>query len=384
VNKVTTRSIEELKGRQSAKWRMFPGDVTPLALAEMDFDLAEPIKATLGKMIDRSDLGYGGIAPELGAAFAGFAKRRWGWDPDPAQCWLVTDVAIAGVETMRQFCEPGDAIGFSTPVYHDFVHWISQVNAQAVDVPLLHHGAGVWSLDLNRIESAFADGMKAYILCNPHNPVGYVPKRAELEQLADLADEHDVVIISDEIHAPLIYTPHVFTPYLSINAQARRTGVVITSASKAWNTAGLKCAQIITQDVQRSESFKHFPEHTSWHASILGAWANITAYNECEFWLNDVLVQLDKNRKLVAELLAEHLPLAQYSIPECTYLAWIDLSAYHSELPAAYIREHAKVAFSEGIDFGPAGAGHVRLNFATSPEIISDAIKRAAEVLGQQ
>ena len=363
---------------------MFSSDITPLALAEMDFDLAEPIKTTLRNMIDRSDLGYGGIAPELGAAFAGFAQRRWGWTPEPTQCWLVTDVAIAGIETMRQFCQQGDAIGFSTPVYHDFAHWISEVNGQAVDVPLLQLGDGLWGLDLNRIEAAFADGMRAYILCNPHNPVGYVPKRAELEQLADLADEHDVVIISDEIHAPLIYAPHIFTPYLSINAQARRTGVVITSASKAWNTAGLKCAHIITQDEQRSEFFKHFPMHTSWRASILGAWANITAYNECESWLDDVLLRLDENRKLVAELLAEHLPLARYSIPECTYLAWIDLSAYHSESPAAYIREHAKVAFSEGSDFGPAGAGHVRLNFATSPEIITDAIKRAAEVLRQQ
>ena len=361
---------------------MFEPDVIPMGLAEMDFPIASPIQDVLTNMIAHSDLGYGGIAPELGHAFAGFASRRWGWQPDPEQCWLVTDVAIAGIETMRQFCLPGDAIGFSSPVYHDFVHWIGEVNGNPIDVPLHRHGDGAWGLDLDGIESAFANGMKAYLLCNPHNPVGHVPRRTELEQLADLADEYNVLIISDEIHAPLTYPPHVFTPYLSINSQSRRTGVVITSASKAWNTAGLKCAQIITQDAQRQESFKHFPEHTSWRASTLGAWANITAYNECELWLDDVLVQLDSNRKLVASLLAEHLPQARYAIPECTYLAWIDVSHYRSDKPATYIREHAKVALSEGSDFGPAGAGHIRLNFATSPEIIDDAIKRVSDVLG--
>lgn len=360
---------------------MYNTDIIPMGLAEMDFPVAEPIQKLLIDMISDSDLGYGGIAPELGHAFSEFATKRWGWRADPEQCWLVTDVAIAGIETMRQYCQPGDAVGISTPVYHDFKHWISEVQCRPVDIPLLHHGGGDWKLDLDGIEAAFADGMKAYILCNPHNPVGYVPLRTELEQLADLADEYNVVIISDEIHAPLVYAPHVFTPYLSINAQSRRTGVTITSASKAWNTAGLKCAQIITQDDQRREFFRHVPEHASWRASILGAWANITAYRECESWLDSAIQTLDGNRKLLHDLLAEHLPLARYSLPECTYLAWIDVSEYRMEKPSEYIREHGGVAFSEGTDFGPAGAGHVRLNFATSPAILTQAITRTAEAL---
>ena len=380
MNHIEIADLAHLHQRKSAKWRMYPPDVIPMGLAEMDFSVAPKIQQTLSEMVQGSDLGYGGIAPELGHAFAEFAARRWGWRADPEQCWLVTDVAIAGIETMRQYCNPGDVVGISSPVYHDFVHWISEVKCTAVDVPLLHHGNGEWRLDLDGIESAFANGMKIYILCNPHNPVGHVPRRGELEQLADLADEYNVVVISDEIHAPLTYSPHDFTPYLSINAQSRRTGVVITSASKAWNTAGLKCAQVITQDEQRREDFKHFPEHTSWRASILGSWANITAYRECGDWLDSAIAQLDSNRKLLAELLAKHLPDADYSLPECTYLAWIDVSQYRSDLPAKYIREHAGVAFSEGIDFGPAGAGHIRLNFATSPEIITEAIQRTAKL----
>jgi len=380
VDKTSVASLADLHTRKSAKWRIFDSEIIPLGLAEMDLPIAEPIKAALVELVEKSDLGYGGIAPELGHAFSGFASRRWGWQPDPQQCWLTTDVAVAGIETLRLFCAPGDSIGLSTPVYHEFVHWIDEVSGHAVDIPLLHEPGGNWRLDLNGIEAAFASGVKAYILCNPHNPVGYIPSRDELETLADLADEHNVLVISDEIHAPLIYAAQSFTPYLGINAQSRRTGVCITSASKAWNTAGLKCAQIITHDEQRGEAFAHFSEHKSWRASLLGAWANIVAYSECETWLDDTILYLDENRKLVQKLLEQHLPQARYRLPDCTYLAWIDLSAYWAERPATYLREQAKIAFSEGIDFGPAGAGHVRLNFATSPEIITEAITRSAKV----
>ena len=360
---------------------MLEPDILPMGLAEMDFSVAEPIRAQLIQMINDSDLGYGGFAPELGKAFSGFAKRRWGWEPDPSQCWPVTDVAVAGMETLRRLCQPGSRVGVSTPVYYNFKDWIAEIGFELFDIPLLRHEDFTWSLDLGALEIAFAEGLAAYILCNPHNPVGYLPSRVELEQLADLADEYNVLIISDEIHAPLTYPGQTFTPYLDVNAQARRTGVTITSASKAWNTAGLKCAQIITQDEQRCESLKFVAEHTIWRSSLLGAWANITAYNQGEPWLDQALALLDSNRKLLGTLLAELLPQAKYRIPNSTYLGWVDLSAYHEKLPAQRLREEARVAFSEGEDFGPAGSGFVRIDFATSPEILTEAIGRVAKVL---
>lgn len=377
---ISIETLDQLHARKSAKWRMFEPEVIPMGLAEMDLPIAEPIQRVLAEMVAKSDLGYGGIAPELGQAFSGFAKRNWNWELDPSQCWVVTDVAIAGIETMRRFCQPGDRVGISSPVYYNFHYWIEEVQAELVDVPLLKVG-DEWRLDLDGLQAAFADGLSAYILCNPHNPVGYIPTRQELEHLADLADEHDVLVISDEIHAPLVYSGQTFTPYLSVNAQARRTGVLITSASKAWNTAGLKCAQIVSQDEHLAEKLSYFSQQKNWHASLLGTWANITAYNEGELWLNETLNYLDQNRKLVAKLLSEHLPEARYRIPDATYLAWIDLSAYREELPAQYIREQQQVAFSEGVDFGPSGAGYIRLNFATSQEIITEAIRRTAKAL---
>ncbi len=349
----------------------------------MDLPVAEPIKRTLHEMIDASDLGYSGIVPELAEAFNKFSVRNWNWAIDPTQFQLATDVALASIQVLGKFTNPGDKIGLSSPTYYNIFNWITDVSGHAVDIPLARDTEGTWTLDLAGIEEAFAAGVKAYILCNPHNPVGYIPSRLELAHLADLADEYGVLVLSDEIHSPLLYAQSTFTPYLSINERAKRTGVVITSASKAWNLAGLKCAQIITADESRAQTIKTLPESMKMGSSLLGAWASVAAYNEGEEWLATAIELLDQNRKLVQYLLTENLPLAKYRIPDATYLAWIDLSAYQPVEPAAYILEFAKVAFSEGTTFGSTGAGHVRLNFATSPEIITEAITRMASAFAK-
>jgi len=380
VEKLNIDSLDLLHQRRSKKWRTYPGDVLPLFVAEMDLPVAEPIKRTLHQLIDASDLGYSGIVPELAQAFNSFAGRNWNWTVDPSQFHLATDVAIASIQVLRKFTNPGDKIGLSSPIYNDMPNWITDVLGDAVDIPLLRDVHGTWALDLAGIEEAFAAGVKAYILCNPHNPVGYVPSRLELTHLADLADEHGVLVLSDEIHSPLVYARSTFTPYLSVNEQARRTGVVVTSASKAWNLAGLKCAQIITADESRAQIVSTLPESTAMGSSLLGAWASVAAYNEGEEWLASAMALFDENRKLVQQLLAEYLPNASYRVPDATYLAWIDMSAYQPEKPAAHILEFARVSFSEGTTFGPAGKGHVRLNFATSPEIITEALTRTAKI----
>ncbi len=383
MEKLEIDSLDQLHNRRSKKWRTYPADVLPLFVAEMDLPVAEPIKRTLHEMIDASDLGYSGIVPELAEAFNKFSVRNWNWAIDPTQFQLATDVALASIQVLGKFTNPGDKIGLSSPTYYNIFNWITDVSGHAVDIPLARDTEGTWTLDLAGIEEAFAAGVKAYILCNPHNPVGYIPSRLELAHLADLADEYGVLVLSDEIHSPLLYAQSTFTPYLSINERAKRTGVVITSASKAWNLAGLKCAQIITADESRAQTIKTLPESMKMGSSLLGAWASVAAYNEGEEWLATAIELLDQNRKLVQYLLTENLPLAKYRIPDATYLAWIDLSAYQPVEPAAYILEFAKVAFSEGTTFGSTGAGHVRLNFATSPEIITEAITRMASAFAK-
>jgi cystathionine beta-lyase len=378
--KVSADSLVELRKRRSAKWRSFPEDVLPLPVAEMDFPIAKPIRDVLIDMVKRSDTGYSGIAPELPIAFANFAQRNWNWAVNKDQFYLATDVGVAGVEVLRLWTEPGDKVVINTPVYLNFFTWIKEAKCEAVDVPLNHLG-NEWSLDLAALEDAFAAGAKAYLLCHPHNPVGHIFTLDELEKIAELAKKYEVMVISDEIHAPLIFNEAQFIPYLNVSVTARETGLCITSASKAWNLAGLKCAQIVADNAAINDRLALLPFSSPWRTSLLGVWASIAAYNQGEPWLKAVLKNLDDNRHYLGKLLKKHLPKAKYSVPQSTYLAWIDLSAYGQEEVTALLLDKGRVALSNGADFGGVGKDFVRLNLATSKEIIKEAVLRMASVL---
>ena len=378
--KINADSLEQLQQRRSAKWRGFESDVLPLPVAEMDFPIAAPIKHVLVDMVQRSDVGYGGIIPEFGLAFAKYAREVWNWELDPEYVRLATDVGVAGVEVLRVFAQPGDKVVINSPVYHNFYNWIKEAQCDALDVPMVNDGQGTWTLDFDKLEQAFADGAKAYILCSPHNPMGTVFTRDELVRIAELADKYNVVVISDEIHAPLTFDDS-FVPFLAVSDSARKVGVCITAASKSWNLAGLKCAQIISGGDEMHVRLNALPISTQWRASILGAWASVAAYNDGREWLADVMDSLRANQQFLAEQIAIHLPNARYFISNSTYLAWIDLNAYGIDNPAKLLVEKGRVAFNDGADFGPDGTGYIRLNFATSQEILAEAIKRMADVL---
>ena len=378
--KVKTDSLKMLHKRRSAKWRFFEPEVLPVPVAEMDFHIAKPIKRDLIDMIKRSDVGYSGIVPELADAFAKYAKFSWGWTVDTNQVRLAGDVGMAGIEVMRVVTRPGDQVVVNSPVYLNFFKWVAEAERELVDVPLLHR-KGEWWLDFNGLEAAFAAGAKAYLLCNPHNPVGSVYNRDELERIAELAKKYGVIVIADEIHAPLIYNEVRFHPYLAVSDAARETGICITSASKAWNLAGLKCAQIVTSDAALHEKLNALPEELPFRSSILGAWASVHAYTEGQPWLDAVIEALDENRAYLMTLLKEYLPLAKYRIPQSTYLAWIDLSAYKVDNPAKVLLDEGHVGVNNGADFGPASSQYIRVNFATDQKILKKAVKRMASAL---
>ena len=192
-----------LRQRRSAKWQTYRADVLPLTVAEMDFALAAPVAAALREAVERSDAGYAMAVPGLGRAIAGFAASRWKWDIDPAAVTAVTDVGVGVVELLRVFTRPGDAVVISPPVYPPFFDWVSEAGARLLEVPLCHDPAG-WRLDLGALEAAFATHPAAYVLCNPHNPVGRVHTAGELAALVRLARMYRVTIVSDEIHGPVV------------------------------------------------------------------------------------------------------------------------------------------------------------------------------------
>jgi cysteine-S-conjugate beta-lyase len=374
-------SLTDLRERRSAKWRTYPPDVLPLPVAEMDFPVAAPIAEALRAAIDRSDLGYAGPDPGLAEALAGFAARRWGWRLDPAQVALAPEVGVAVVEVLRQLVQPGHRVVINPPVYDSYFPWIAEVGCQLTEVPMRRAGDG-WALDLDGMEAAFRDGARVHLLCSPHNPTGTVHRREDLVRLAALAARYGVTVLSDEIHAPLVLPGATHHPFLSVSPEAAAHGMLFTSASKAWNLAGLKCAAIVTADEARRRLVERLPEELPWRVGHLGALGGIAAFQDGEPWLDEVIGVLDHHRHHLAELLAARIPAIRYVPPEASYLAWLDCTALGlGDDPSVAFLERGRVAVSSGPSFGRQGFGHARLNMGTSRQIIAEAVDRMAAAL---
>jgi len=382
---VSAPNLAELHTHRSTKWRDFDSDVLPLPVAEMDYPVAQPIRDLLTEMVAKSDLGYLGAIPELGKGFAHFAGTRWNWEVNQSQVRAATDVGVAVVEILRVFTVPGDSILLSSPVYHNFYNWINETKLNLVDVPFERTGdesSNPWEINWNGIEKAYAAGLKVHILCTPHNPLGRIYSKEELLRIVALAKRYKVLVISDEIHAPLTFKGNTFVPMLSLGPDAEAVTITVTAASKGWNIAGLKCAIIISQNEAINNQLATMPAAVHYRASLLGGFATAVAFAEGEVWLDSVLENLDHNRYMIKELLSSQLPSVRYHIPDNSYLAWLDLEALNlGENPTETLLAKGRVAFNAGHTFGKQCSQYVRLNFATSPTIITEAIHRIARVI---
>lgn len=373
--------------RSSVKWTRYGADVLPMFVAEMDFAVAPEIRRAIIERVEASDIGYLDGPGPLAPAFVGFARDRWGWAVDPAHVHLVTDVATGVVEGLRVGRPLGGRLAMPVPVYPGFYEMLEEVPFELVELPLLaaDPAAGTaGGLDLAAIERAFSegDGIDAFLLCNPHNPHGIAFTETELRELARLAALHDVFVLSDEIHAPLVHAATAFTPFGPIAAEAGALAVISTSASKGWNIPGSKCAVIVAVDERSNELLQGLPPEATTRASILGLHASVAAFTEGRDWLDRTVAQIESNEALFAELVAERLPGVIYTRPQASYVAWLDFrGAGLGENPHARLLEDAKVALNDGAFFGPGGAGHVRLNLACAPATIREAVDRIAAIL---
>lgn len=348
-------------------------------VAEMDYEVAEPIREKLLEMVAASDIGYLGALPELGPAFESFALERWGWQIEPNQIKMATDVGVAATEILRAVTSPGDRVLINSPVYSSFFGWIKEVGCEVADAPLSLEG-NRWQLDLAAIEEQFRAEVKVYMLCSPQNPVGTVHTAKELAEVARLAKEYGVLVISDEIHAPLSWVP--FTPYLMVSDDAAHTGVTITSSSKAWNTAGLKAGFAITQSDAARIRLKNLPDAMQWRSSILGGFSMVAAYSQGQAWLDQTVATLQENLSHLQHEVATQLPKARLFDMESTYLAWVDLTGYRVTNPQQVILDEGRVGVVPGHDHGGEQyQSYIRFNFATSKSRITEAVRRIASVL---
>lgn len=369
--------LDELHRRRSEKWRRHPPDVLPAFIAEMDYDLAEPVLTALRDAIDRSDCGYANSSG-LGEAFALFAAARHQWTVDPGRVHLVPDVMAGVDEILNLGTAIGDGIVINPPVYPPFYAHIRAAGRQVVEVPLIGQN-GRWELDFDGLETAFASGARGYLLCNPHNPTGRVLSSAELARIAELALRYDVLIISDEIHAPLALPGARHTPFVSLGEEAAARTVTLASASKAFNIAGLKSAVAVAGSAATQRMLTRLPDSCKYGAGLPGVLATEAAWLHGGQWLDALIRQLDHVRAEFGKLLADQIPLAGYLPPEAGYLAWVDCSRLDlGPEPAQVFLARGGVALGRGLDFGSAGDGFVRVTVGTSSAILAQIVDRMA------
>jgi cysteine-S-conjugate beta-lyase len=370
-------TVAELVARGGAKWTREPGALGA-SVAEMDFGIAPVIVEAVAETARRGELGYlpPPAAEALARTTAEFQWDTFGWELAPERVVPVGDV-IVGLETViEHFTRPGSAVVVLTPAYMPFLTVPRRLGREVVEVPLVQ---GTWELDADRLDAALAAGAGLVVLCNPHNPVGKVYRRDELAVVAEIVERHGVRVFADEIHALLTHPGHEHLPYAARTAETARHTVTATSASKAWNIPGLKCAQLVlaADDGPAWAAARH---SASRGASNPGVAATIAAYRHGGPWLDEVRALLTANRELLVELVEHHLPGVPPVRPDATYLAWLDLRA-HGPRPADRLLREARVALTPGELCGAAGTGFARLNFATPAPILEQIVAATGRAL---
>ncbi|MCE7079674.1 MalY/PatB family protein [Streptomyces sp. ST2-7A] len=365
---------EHLRRRTSAKWRFHPADVLPLWVAEADVPTPEPVARALREAIDLGDLGY--PADHLGyvGALDAFSRERWGVPVPEERTVPVGDVIQGITELVALLTPPDGTVVISPPLYPPIAVMARHRGRRVVEAPLDPAGR----LDPEALERAFrtAPG-SVYVLCNPHNPTGTVPRADELDTLAGLAGRYGVRVVADEIHAPIVPPGARFTPWLSRPGSER--GFSVFSASKSWNLPGVKAALVVAGP-EAGRDLAALPIHLGDAASHLGVLAHTVALREGGAWLDGFLAGIAANRRLLTRLLDLLLPGVGLREPEGTYLAWPDFRERWPDEPdpAARLLERGRVALSPGPDFGTGGEGRARINLACSPAVLAEAVRRMA------
>nr|WP_201468438.1 aminotransferase class I/II-fold pyridoxal phosphate-dependent enzyme [Microbacterium hydrocarbonoxydans] len=375
----------DLRNAGSLKWTTFP-DMIGAFVAEMDFGLAPAIN---GALKDALDLGVTGYLPDKLAKDLSAAASRWyadsyGWEVAADRIHHVPDVIAAFELAIENFTAPGAAVIVPTPAYMPFLVVPPMHDRRVIEVPSIEVD-GRWVMDLEGVAQAFRDGGEMLVLCNPHNPLGTVATRDELLAIASVVTEAGGRVFSDEIHAPIVYAPAQHIPYASVSDAAAAHTVTATSASKAWNLAGLKCAQILLSNDADAELWERLGFWAGHGTSTLGVIANIAAYTGGREWLDGVVDYLDGNRRMLAQLVDEKLPGVRMTVPEGSYIALLDFreTGLTGDL-GEWFREHAGVAMTDGAACGEAGIGYTRFVFALPRPVMVEGVERIARALAER
>jgi cystathionine beta-lyase len=378
----TDFDVPFLRSRRTNKWHKFPDDVLPAWVADMDFGVAPPIAEALARLARNQEYGYAAREGALAAAFARRMQRRFNWTVDPADAYPIGDLVQASFSSVMAFSEPGDAVLLQLPSYPPFMAAINDTGRRLIANHMRDNGTR-WVLDLDAYKAAPDPRTRVLIFCHPQNPTGRAFTRAELEQVAEFAIRHDLIVVSDEIHADIVYPGNTHIPLASLSPEIAARTITITSATKSFNIPSLRCAVMyFGAPALKERFFARIPARLLGSPGVTGVDATIAAWDEGQPWLEEILACLKSNRDWLAQTIGSELPGVTMRLPEATYLAWLDCSALKLPCPAGqFFLDRARVGLNFGETFGAPYANFARLNFASPAPVLREIVGRMAEAV---
>jgi cystathionine beta-lyase len=371
---------------QSLKWGTYDEeDVLPMWVADMDFPSSPAIVRALHERVEHGVFGYERHPPELNALIVERLAALYDWHVSPEAITYLPGVVPGFNVATRAFVQPHEAVFIQTPVYMHILHAARDAGVQSQAMGLTEEPDGSYSVDFDRFEQAITDITRMFILCNPHNPVGRVFRRDELEAMAEICLRNDVLICSDEIHCDLIFNDHRHIPIAALDPEVEARTVTLMAPSKTFNIAGLHCAFAVIPNGDLRRRFNRGRGGLVGTPNLLGYTAALAAYREGQPWLDAAMTYLEANRDLVVQTVNEEMDGLHVTAPEGTYLAWIDCrDADLPTKPQTFFLEQGKVAFNDGAAFGPGGEGFVRFNFGCPCALVSEGLARMKRALDRR
>ncbi len=382
MSAATDFDVPFLRARRTNKWHKFAPDVLPAWVADMDFGVAPAIAEALARLARNQEYGYAAREGELAAAFARRMQRRFGWEVDAECAHPIGDLVQASFSSVMAFSEPGDAVLLQLPSYPPFMAAIKDTGRRLIANHMQDDGTR-WVLDLAAYEAAPDARARVLIFCHPQNPTGRAFSRAELEQVAAFAIRHDLIVVSDEIHADIVYPGKTHIPLASLSPEIAARTITITSATKSFNIPALRCAVMhFGTPALKERFFARIPVRLLGSPGVTGVDATVAAWDDGQAWLDEILGYLRANRDWLAETLAREMPGVALRLPEATYLAWLDCSALKLSGPAGqFFLDRARVGLNAGETFGERYAAFARLNFASPRPVLQQVVGRMVEAV---
>ena len=360
----------------SVKWNRYPEDVLPMWVADMDFLSPPSVTSALKKRVEQGVFGYSAPNPSLQASVCSWLKKRHNWEVSPESVVIIPNVVCGFYIAARASASPGDFVLLQTPAYRPFFNVAPTLGLNQQVSPLVPDSRGCFSFSSSDLTQTINPNTRVFMFCNPHNPTGRVFLTSELERIAELCLDNDIIICSDEIHSDLIYSGFHHVPMATLSPQVAESTITLISPSKTFNLAGLKTAAAIITNPELRSRFLKASQGLIGKTNSLGNLAMETAYTKSEAWLEELLAYLGRNRTFLSEFIEQELPQISLHPPQGTFLAWLDCRRAGLDSPGEYFLKHARVAVNPGTWFGENGKGYARLNFACPSSILEQGLLR--------